>query len=44
MSNKSQHSNKETKKQPLLTPKEKRAAKQRRKHAGDAAPLIVKGA
>jgi hypothetical protein len=40
---KSQHSNKETKKQPLLTPKEKKAAKQHKKHAGDAAPLIVKG-
>lgn len=43
MSNKSQHSNREAKKQPLLTPKEKKAAKQHRKHAGDAVPLIVKG-
>lgn len=40
---KSQHSNKETKKQALLTPKEKKHAKQVRKHAGDATPLIVKG-
>lgn len=39
---KSQHSNKESKKQPLLSIKEKKAAKQARKHAGDAVPLIVK--
>lgn len=37
-----QRSNKETKKQALLTPKEKKAAKQAKKHAGDAVPLIVK--
>jgi hypothetical protein len=39
---KPQHSNKEAKKQALLSPKEKKAAKQVRKHAGDATPLIVK--
>lgn len=39
---KSQQSNKETKKHALLTPKEKKAAKQIKKHAGDAIPLIVK--
>jgi hypothetical protein len=32
--------NKEAKKQPLLTPKEKKAAKRDKKHAGDAVPLI----
>jgi hypothetical protein len=41
---KSQHSNKEPKKQPLLSPKEKKAAKHHKKHAGDAVPLIIKGA
>lgn len=40
---KSQQSNKEVKKQALLSPKEKKAAKQVKKHAGDAAPIIVKG-
>lgn len=40
---KPQHSNKEAKKHALLTPKEKKAAKQVKKHAGDAVPLIVKG-
>lgn len=40
---KSQHATKEAKKQPVLTPKEKKAAKQVKKHAGDSAPLIVKG-
>jgi len=39
---KSQQSNKEAKKHALLTAKEKKAAKQVKKHAGDAAPLIVK--
>ena len=39
---KSQQSNREGKKQPLLTPKEKKAAKQAKKHAGDAVPLIIK--
>ncbi|TDR81913.1 hypothetical protein [Paludibacterium purpuratum] len=38
---KSRKPNKEMKKQPLLTPKEKKAAKQIRKHAGDIVPLIV---
>lgn len=37
---KSRQSNKEPKKQPLTTVKEKRAAKQLKKHAHDAAPLI----
>ncbi|MDD3528386.1 MAG: hypothetical protein PHS77_00785 [Gallionellaceae bacterium] len=41
---KSQHSNKEARKPALLSAKEKKAAKQARKHAGDAVPLIVKGA
>jgi hypothetical protein len=40
---KSQKSNKEAKKKALLSPKEKKAAKQVKKHAGDVAPLIVKG-
>jgi hypothetical protein len=31
---------KETKKQPGMTPKEKKAAKQAKKHAGDAAPMV----
>lgn len=39
---KSQHSNNESKKPPLLTSKEKKVAKQAKKHAGDAVPLIVK--
>jgi hypothetical protein len=39
---KSQRSNKEGKKQALLTPKEKKAAKRVKKHAGDPSPLIVK--
>ncbi|KAF0101515.1 MAG: hypothetical protein FD187_1933 [bacterium] len=39
---KSQKSNKEMKKQALLSPKEKKAAKMVRKHAGDAVPLVVK--
>jgi hypothetical protein len=37
-----QRSNKEAKKQALSTPKEKKAAKQAKKHAGDSAPIIVK--
>jgi hypothetical protein len=40
---KSQRSNKEVKKQALLTPKEKKAAKQAKKHAGDVVPFMVKG-
>ncbi len=41
---KSQQSSKNSKKQAVLSPKEKKAAKQVKKHAGDAAPLIVKRA
>jgi hypothetical protein len=37
---KEQHGNKESKKQPLMTPKEKKAAKQAKKHAHDA-PVII---
>jgi hypothetical protein len=37
---KMRQSNKEAKKQPALTPKEKKAAKQARKHASDTAPVI----
>ncbi|WP_299069770.1 hypothetical protein, partial [Accumulibacter sp.] len=32
--------NKEQKKQPLLTPKEKKSAKQAEKHASDIEPLV----
>ena len=39
---KSQRSNKEGKKQAVLTPKEKKAAKRLKKHAGDPTPFIVK--
>ncbi len=39
---KSQRSNREVKKQSLLTPKEKKAAKRAKKHAGDVTPLIAK--
>jgi len=39
---KAQHSNREAKKQAQSTPKEKKAAKREKKHAGDHAPLIVK--
>jgi len=31
---------KEGKKKPAMTPKEKKAIKQQKKHAGDAVPLI----
>jgi hypothetical protein len=37
---KAQQSNKETKKQPLLSPKEKKAAKQAKKHGSDATPMV----
>jgi len=40
MSHKAHKPPKETKKKPLLTPKEKKTAKLQRKHAGDATPLI----
>jgi hypothetical protein len=39
---KSRQSNKESKKQPAHTPKEKKAAKQVKKHAGDSVPLLTK--
>jgi hypothetical protein len=39
---KAQRSNREARKQPLLTPKERKAAKREKKHAGDYTPLIVK--
>lgn len=39
---KSQHGNKEAKKPAAKTSKEKKAAKQAKKHAGDAVPLIVR--
>lgn len=39
---KAQKSNKEAKKQPLHSPKEKKAAKLAKKHAGDAVPLVVR--
>ncbi len=38
---KSQQSNKETKKQPLLTAKEKKTAKQVKKHASGSQPLVL---
>ena len=37
-----QKSNKETKKKPLLTTKEKKTAKRNKKHANDIVPLIVR--
>ena len=40
---KGQRTNKESKKQPLLTPKEKKVAKRDKKHAGDHSPFITKG-
>ncbi len=39
---KSRRSNREAKKQPKLTPKEKKAAKRVKKHAGDVSPFIIK--
>lgn len=39
---KPQRPNKEAKKPALLTPKEKKAAKQVKKHAGDVVPMIIK--
>jgi hypothetical protein len=36
--------NREAKKQPLLTSKEKKAAKQAKKHEGERSPLITKQA
>ncbi len=40
---KSKKPNKEAKKHSLLTPKEKKAAKQVKKHAGDSIPLLERG-
>ncbi|MCX7206209.1 MAG: hypothetical protein NT086_09570 [Proteobacteria bacterium] len=37
---KSKQTLKESKKQPLLSAKEKKAAKQVKKHAGDAVPML----
>lgn len=39
---KHEKSNRESKKQPLLTPKEKKTVKLAKKHAGDHVPLIVR--
>ena len=39
---KSQRSNRESKKQSILTPKEKKVAKRVKKHSGDVAPFIIK--
>lgn len=39
---KNQRPNKESKKQPLLTPKEKKAAKRDKKHTGGHVPFVVK--
>jgi hypothetical protein len=41
MSRHEKKSNKETKKKPLLSPKEKKAAKMAKKHDGDHRPLIA---
>lgn len=38
---KERHGTKEMKKQPVMTPKEKKHAKQVKKHATDNVPLIV---
>jgi hypothetical protein len=38
---KARKSNKEARKPSLLSPKEKKAAKQLKKHAGDVVPLIA---
>jgi len=38
--NKVRKSNKEERKTPVLTPKEKKAVKQAKKHASDVVPLI----
>ncbi|MDP3031585.1 MAG: hypothetical protein Q8N33_05870 [Rhodocyclaceae bacterium] len=37
---KAQQPNKEAKKQPAKTPKEKKAAKQNKKHASDVTPMV----
>ena len=38
---KEQHGTREPKKQPLLSPKEKKAAKQLKKHASDTVPIVT---
>lgn len=38
---KSQHSSRDTKKKPLMTPKEKKMAKNIKKHSHDVQPLIA---
>ncbi len=38
---KSQHSNRDTKKKPLMTAKEKKLAKHMKKHSHDVQPLIT---
>jgi hypothetical protein len=38
---KSQHSSRDTKKKPLMTPKEKKMAKNLKKHSHDVQPLIT---
>lgn len=39
---KSHHSDKQSKKPALLTPKEKKAKKLAKKHAGDAVPMVTR--
>lgn len=39
---KARQSNKEAKKQPVMTPKEKKAAKHSKKQAGDIVPLVTR--
>ncbi len=39
---KARKSNKEVKKQPAMTPKKRKAAKQAKKHASDLVPLITR--
>ncbi len=41
---KTQKSNKEAKKQAVLSPKEKKSAKQLKKQTGDAVPFVIKSA
>jgi hypothetical protein len=38
---KSHHSSRDIKKQPMMTPKEKKMAKQAKKHSHDVQPLIT---
>jgi hypothetical protein len=39
---KSKNTKRDLKKTPVLSPKEKKAVKRAKKHAGDSAPLIAK--